>query len=189
MNAGGVSGEPRVSHAPFFLASSARLRASHLLVHGRRMSGEERVSVQVARRFDVSPRRIFDVWTDPRNVRGWLATPPLSAEVIELELKARQGRRFSLIVRRQGRDGTYAGEWIDVVAGQRLVFTWVDADVSKETTLVTVGFHPIPSAWAATELRIEHTRVLPHESSRAQARWTAALDALAAFVGRSPGAR
>jgi uncharacterized protein YndB with AHSA1/START domain len=150
------------------------------------MSGEDRVIVHVARRFDLSPRRLFERWTDPRSVRAWLRTPPLDAEVLDLELRAREGRRFSFVVRRGEWTGSYSGEYVDVVAGQRLVFTWVDPDVSKETTLVTVGFHAIPSAWTATDLRIQHARVVPRESARVEARWTAALDALAAFVGGNP---
>lgn len=152
------------------------------------MSDEQRIVVHLARRFDVSPRRLFDVWTDPRKVRAWLTTPPIAIEIVDLVLRARTGRGYMLEIRSGDRTAAYAGEYVEVVAGQRLAFTWVDPAVSKETTLVTVSFQSIPSAWAATDLRIEHARVQPAEAPRTEARWGAALDALTLFLSRGPSA-
>ena len=146
------------------------------------MSRESRATVLVQRRFDAPPGRVFDAWVDPMKVQKWIAAPSLDDVEVRVDLKARVGRPFRIIVRREGEEISHSGEYLELVRARRLVFTWVVPVVSKETTLVTIDLSPVPSLWGGTDLALRHERVLPTETGRTEARWQSILDAIATIV-------
>jgi uncharacterized protein YndB with AHSA1/START domain len=146
------------------------------------MTSESRATVRVQRRFDASPRNVFDAWVDPSKVRRWLAAPNVGDEAVRVDLKAKVGHAFHLVVRRGGEEVSHTGEYIEVVPARRLVFTWVIPAVSKETTLVSVDLTPSPGISGGTHLLLKHERVLPAESVGTEARWSGILEAIASIV-------
>ena len=144
------------------------------------MTIEERATVNLTRSFGAPPDRVFQTWVDPKKAQRWIARPHLGEEVVRADIKARVGRTFSLVVRRDGDEIRHSGEYIEVVRPRRLVFTWVVPNVSKETTLVSIDLSP---AWGgATDLALKHERILPAERSRTEARWAGILDVIATMV-------
>ena len=143
---------------------------------------ESRATVLVRRRFDASPKRVFDAWVDPAKVQKWIGAQALGDEAVRVDLRARVGQSFLLIVRRAGEEIAHSGEYIEVVPARRLVFTWVVPAVSKETTLVSIDLAPIPSVWGGTDLVLKHERVLPADAVQTEARWGGVLDAIAAIA-------
>ncbi len=103
----------------------------------------------------------------------------LGEPIDRVEVNARVGRGFKIVVRRDPDEVTYAGEYVDLERPRRLVFTWVIPGGSKETTLVTVA---LQSVWSGVELTLKHERVLPEDAARVEQSWGEALDALAAIV-------
>jgi uncharacterized protein YndB with AHSA1/START domain len=140
---------------------------------------EERTTVRLTRRFDRPPARVFQAWTDPAKVQAWAASPDSGEALVRVELNPRVGRSFALVVRRAGEEVRHSGEYIEVVKPRRLVFTWVVAAVSKETTLVSIDLQAV---WSGTDLTLKHERVLPAERTRTEARWAGILDTIASLV-------
>jgi uncharacterized protein YndB with AHSA1/START domain len=146
------------------------------------MTTEARATVHVQRRYDASPRSVFDAWVDPAKVRKWIAAPNVGDEAVKIDLKAKVGHPFRLVVRRGSEEVSHTGEYLEVVPSRRLVFTWVVPVVSKETTLVSVDLSPSPGIRGGTHLALKHERVLPTDTSRTEARWCGILEAIAAIV-------
>ena len=140
---------------------------------------EERATVSLVRRFDASPSRLFQAWVDPRKARAWMPLLVPGAEIVRTDINARAGRPFKIVVLQSGREVSHAGEYVEVARARRIVFTWVVPGVSKETTLVSIDFHP---AWNGTELTLKHERVLPSDAARAEETWGRILDAIAALL-------
>lgn len=143
------------------------------------MTTEERAIVRVRRRFGASPARVFQAWTDPGKAQSWIAPPASGDELVRVDIKARVGRGFTLVVRRGGEEVSHSGEYLELVKPRRLVFTWVVPAISKETTLVSIELHPV---WSGTELSLKHERVLPADRGPTEARWNGVLDAIAAML-------
>jgi uncharacterized protein YndB with AHSA1/START domain len=146
------------------------------------MTTERRATVHVKRRFEALPARVFDAWIDPRKVRCWIGAPAAGEEVARLALKPRVGQTFSFVVHRGHDEILHSGEYIEIVRAQRLVFTLVVPNVSKETTLVSIDLSPVPGVARWTDLALRHERVLPAALSRTEARWNGVLDEIATIV-------
>jgi uncharacterized protein YndB with AHSA1/START domain len=139
------------------------------------LSPESRAIVRLVRRFDASPSRLFQAWIDGRKARAWIPLLVPDSELVRLDINARPGRGFKLVVRRGGEEVSHSGEYIEVTRARRLAFTWVIPGVSKETTLVNVELQPV---WNGTELTLRHERVLPADAARAEETWGRVLDAI-----------
>jgi uncharacterized protein YndB with AHSA1/START domain len=142
-------------------------------------STEERATVRLTRRFGAAPTSVFRAWTEPRKAQIWIAPPASGDETVSVDINARVGRPFALVVRRGGEEVRHAGEYLEVVKPRRLVFTWVVPAVSKETTLVSIDLQPV---WSGTNLTLTHERVLPVDRGRTEARWSGILDAIATLL-------
>lgn len=149
------------------------------------MSGSAAPFVFVEQRLDSPAARVFAAFTDPQLVaRWWSPASEIRNEVLELD--ARVGGRYRFAYHLA--DGTVSvvtGEYREVVAPQRLVFTWTweppDRHAGTET-LVTVDF---VADGPGTLVRVLHER-FPDEPTRLRhdAGWAATLHGLATL--RSP---
>ncbi|MDQ3692084.1 MAG: SRPBCC domain-containing protein [Chloroflexota bacterium] len=79
--------------------------------------------LQLTRRFDVAPERVFDAWLDPDTARKWLFAVP-ALERYHIEAEARVGGRWTITARRGGIDYTALGEYLEIDRPRRLVFTF-----------------------------------------------------------------
>jgi len=146
------------------------------------MTTEERATVRVTRRYVASAMRVFEAWVDPPRIERWITALAPQDEVVRFAVKPRVRHAFVLVVRRGREEVSYSGEYLEIIRPQRIVFTWVEPVVSKETMLVSIELSPVPSAFGGTDLLLRHERVLPSEANRTEARWSAVLDAIAAMV-------
>lgn len=79
--------------------------------------------LQISRRFDAAPQRLFDAWADPELVATWLFTTP-ETESHTTTLDVRVGGQWEIIDRRGGVDYRAIGEYLVVEPPHRLVFTF-----------------------------------------------------------------
>lgn len=93
--------------------------------------------VQITRRFDAPPERVFDAWVDPKKAYRWLFTSPTS-ETHSTEMEARVGGKWSITDRRDGVDYTALGEYLEIDRPRRLLFTFGMPQFSPEFTRVIV---------------------------------------------------
>ena len=68
----------------------------------RRQSVSEDHKLRMTRRFDASPQRLFEAWTDPKMAAAWLFTAPTSAKPIMRSSMVRAGGKWEITDRRGG---------------------------------------------------------------------------------------
>jgi uncharacterized protein YndB with AHSA1/START domain len=79
--------------------------------------------LQMTRRFDASPERVFQAWTDQKLAAAWLFTSATS-EAHHASLDVRVGGQWEITDRRDGVDYRAIGEYLEVTPPGRLVFTF-----------------------------------------------------------------
>jgi len=90
--------------------------------------------------YDAPRQEIFENWIDASKLRTWFA--PCGFDVIDCEVSAHPGGKWRIVFRsKDGAEFLESGEFREVVAPERLVFTLrhVEAVVTLET-MVTVTF-------------------------------------------------
>ena len=98
-------------------------------------------TLRLTRRFEATPQRLFDAWTDPRLAQGWLFTTPAS-EAHRVEIDLRVGGRWEIVDRRGGVDYRAIGEYLEIEPPRRLVFTFGMPQFADAFTTVVVEIAP-----------------------------------------------
>jgi uncharacterized protein YndB with AHSA1/START domain len=93
--------------------------------------------LQMTRRFDASPERLFEAWTDPRIAAAWLFTS-LTSEAHHTQLDVRVGGKWEITDRRDGVDYRAIGEYLEVAPPTRLVFSFGMPQFAEGFDTVTV---------------------------------------------------
>ena len=94
-------------------------------------------TLRMVRRFDASPARVFDAWTDPDLAARWLFTGP-DSERHRTEIDLKVGGRWEIVDRRGGVDYRAIGEYLEIEPPRRLVFSFGMPQFSEAFTTVTV---------------------------------------------------
>jgi uncharacterized protein YndB with AHSA1/START domain len=139
------------------------------------MSAARTVDVQVIRRFNASPERVFDAWLDPEQARRFLFSTP-AGQVVRVEIDARVGGGFLIVDRRNGEDVEHRGEYLELDRPRRLVFDFMVPKFSRQKSRVSVD---IVAVDGGCELTLTHAGVLPDYEKATQGGWTGILDGLA----------
>jgi uncharacterized protein YndB with AHSA1/START domain len=136
-------------------------------------------SLTLKRRLAASPERCFRAWTDPQALSQWFG--PAQAKILLAETDPRVGGRYRVVMRTaDGGEHDVGGEFREVVANRRLVFTWAWRSTPERQSLVTVEFVPDGTA---TALTLTHDQFADEDARDRHARgWTGTLDKLVAFV-------
>jgi uncharacterized protein YndB with AHSA1/START domain len=133
----------------------------------------------ITRKLAAPPDRCFRAWTDPEALKRWFG--PGAFEVVLAETDPRVGGRYRLVMRSpDGAEHYVSGEFREIVANRKLVFTWAWRSTPERQSLVTVEFAPAGDATALT-LTHEH---FADEAARDRHRqgWIGSLDKLAGLV-------
>ena len=148
----------------------------------RRMREDpDRVLVMV-RRFEASPDRVYDAWTDPKYAALWLFTGPTS-ENHTCEMDARPGGRWTIADTRGGVTYTAVGEFLIADRPRRVQLTFGMPQFSPEFDLITVEFEPDGDGCIMRfrQEGIEQAAKAPSESG-----WTPMFEGLAKAIGVAP---
>ena len=133
----------------------------------------------VRRTILATPERLFDAWTDPRQLREWWG--PEGIECTEAHVDLRKGGAFRIGNRRP--DGSVlfiSGEFEAIERPTLLGFTWRVGD-EQHLERVVVSFD---KQGDKTEVVVRHTRVISAERrDQHRAGWVGCLDSLADYVG------
>jgi uncharacterized protein YndB with AHSA1/START domain len=137
-------------------------------------------SLTLTRKLPVTPDRCFRAWTDPQALKQWFG--PGDLEVLLAEADPRVGGRYRIVMRSPGGDEhDVSGEFREIVANRKLVFTWAWRGTPERQSLVTIEFVP---DGAATALTLTHEQFADEAArDRHHYGWSGSLDKLAAFVG------
>ena len=117
------------------------------------LSLETSVTINAAR------ARVFAAWTKPEIIRQWFAPGPMTVAAAHAD--PRPGGTYSIAMKGEEGSPTVIGEYQDVVANERLVFTWGWEGDPSPATLVTVTFK---DAKTGTEVTLKHERFTDEKS-------------------------
>jgi uncharacterized protein YndB with AHSA1/START domain len=132
-------------------------------------------SLTLKRRFKAPPAKVFAAWTDPEKVKHWMGPGQVQVEYAECD--SRVGGRYRWLMKSpEGNEFDVSGIFREIVANQKLVFTWAWKTAPERESLVTVLFQPDGDG---TLLTLTHEQFADEESRDGHKDgWTAALDKL-----------
>lgn len=140
-------------------------------------------TLRLSRIFNAPRERVFAAWTDSEQAARWWV--PNDCTLVSCKMDVRPGGGWHRRMR-WGDNGiiTKWGEYREVVAPERLVFTYIsqypDGAVDPET-LVTVTFEDLGGR---TRLTLRHVAFWSAEASLGHTGgWTGALERLDGFLG------
>lgn len=137
--------------------------------------------LRLTRTFAAPREAVFRAFTEAEIFKTWWGPKDTTCPVAEID--ARPGGRYRVEMRSpEGNTHVIEGEFREVVAPARLVYTWVwsRGDFAGREMLVTLEFS---DAGGATELRLTH-ELLPDGAARDlhHKGWSGCLDCLAEIL-------
>lgn len=111
------------------------------------------IELELTRRYSAPPAKVFEAWTSPEVLkRWWKAGPDFECPVAEVDL--REGGRYRLAMQTpQGETHAVVGEYREIEAPRRLVYTWGWENAPADETVVEVEFRPVGDG---TEVVLRH---------------------------------
>jgi uncharacterized protein YndB with AHSA1/START domain len=140
---------------------------------------DEKPSLTMVRRLNASPARIYAAWTRPELMARWWG--PDAGPVLSAEADPRVGGRFRVVFQTlDGETHDCRGEYRQVEADRKLVFTWEWVTLPERRSLVTIELRPLE---AGTEMTFTHAQFFD-EVARDGHRtgWTGAFEKLDSLV-------
>ena len=141
----------------------------------------ERPSLTLTRRLRARPEKVYAAWTQAAQLAQWFGPPNMKPASLEAELDVRVGGRYRLSF--VSDDGEYfeaGGIYREVVADEKLAFTWAWHSTPERESLVTITLKPD----AAGTLMVFHHAQFADDVARDnhQRGWSSFFDKLDAFV-------
>jgi uncharacterized protein YndB with AHSA1/START domain len=136
----------------------------------------------ITRVLDAPRALVFEAWTEPERIVQWFG--PGGFTVASCEMNVRPGGAFRIRMRSpQGTDHSVQGVYRDVVAPERLVFSWAWENAEGKLgheTLVTLTF---AEQGERTKLTLHHA-LFESDTARDQHQsgWTSSLECLAEYL-------
>jgi uncharacterized protein YndB with AHSA1/START domain len=131
---------------------------------------------------------VFEAWLDPEVAGRWLFATA-SRPMTDVAIDARVGGAFRFAERRHGETLAHTGEYLEIVAPRRLVFSLSVQGDWHAVTRVRVEINPLRTG---CELSLTHDNVSPGRAEPTAARWTGILYGLGVTLDstatRRPGA-
>ena len=104
-----------------------------------RFNDDDATHLEISRRFDVPPERVFDAWLTT-SAGEWLSPAGAHCEITVLE--PRVGGRYQMrVTSPDGRTIDISGVYRELAQPQRLVLTWTDTANQLET-IMTLALRP-----------------------------------------------
>ena len=137
----------------------------------------------ITRIFDAPRNLVFSAWSEPERMVHWLGPKGFTGTILKMD--ARPGGTYRFHMRSpEGTDHWVQGTHHEIVAPERLVYTWAWADAQGRPTgpetLITVTFAEHDGK---TRLTL-HQAVFESVNARDMHRtgWTSSLDRLAEYL-------
>jgi uncharacterized protein YndB with AHSA1/START domain len=130
-------------------------------------------SLTIKRHLNASPAKVFAAWTDPEKVKLWMGPGEMKAAHVESD--PRTGGRYRWVMRApSGEEHDVSGVYREVIANQKLVFTWAWKTMPERESLVTVLLKPDGDG---TLLTLTHEQFFDDDArDRHQGGWNGAMD-------------
>ena len=136
-------------------------------------------SLTLSRRLNAAPEQVYAAWTEPKQLIRWFGPENINA-ITHAETDVRVGGRFRVIMEDdKGEIHNVSGVYREVVANERLKFTWSWITTPERESVVTVTF--APSA-GGTLLTLLHEQLFDEAARDGHTHgWTGSLVKLEAY--------
>ena len=121
--------------------------------------------LRIVRVLRASAEEVFDAWIDPGSLAVWMAPGSVVGSVVEVE--ARVGGRFRIVMKGPDCDHEHSGEYLVLDRPRRLVFTWISEATRGRASTVSVEIRA--RGGGEVELTLTHEG-LPDELTAARHR-------------------
>jgi uncharacterized protein YndB with AHSA1/START domain len=130
-------------------------------------------SLTLKRHLKAPPAKVFAAFTDPEKVKHWMG--PGEVRAVSAKADVRVGGRYDWVMRTPtGDELAVGGVYREIVANEKLVFTWAWKSTPENESLVTVSLKPDGSG---TLLTLTHEQFADDETrDQHQGGWGGALD-------------
>ena len=136
-------------------------------------------SLTIKRRFNATPEKVFSAWTDPEKMKRWMGPGQVFAKHTESD--PRVGGRYRIVMQApSGEEFDVSGVFREVIANERLVYTWGATRMPDHETLITVTFKRDGDG---TLFTLTH-ELFPDDDARDahQGGWNGAIDKLEKYL-------
>ena len=138
-------------------------------------------SLTIKRKFKAPPEKVFSAWTEPEKLVHWFGPAETMSGSVRAEMDVRAGGRFRVSFRTA--DGEYhevGGVYQEVVADQKLVFTWAWHSTPERQSLVTVSMKADADG---TLLTLHHEKFFDQAARDGHERgWTGTIEKLGRYL-------
>lgn len=143
----------------------------------------DETTLVLTRHFDAPPARVFDAWMNHDEFQAWIGVEGARCTVPLFE--ARVGGRYAIDLQLSNGDITpVAGEFREIEAPRRIVFTWGWNGDPKRQSLITVTFAPRNGG---TEMTLRQEGLGSVETRDGHgAGWNSTFNKLAAHLSGAP---
>jgi uncharacterized protein YndB with AHSA1/START domain len=144
----------------------------------------EKTSLEIKRFINAPPARVYAAWTDPEQLKQWWG--PEGVQTRQFAADACVGGKYRWdLVNQEGEEMSVFGEYRELIAGKKIVFTWKwDDDEAWETknSVVTIE---LSDRDGGTEIKLTHVQLPSQESrDRHNEGWNSVLDRLEKFFNK-----
>ena len=135
----------------------------------------QKPSLTLKRRLAAAPEKVYAAWTQPAQLAKWFG--PDAGPVLRAETDVRVGGRFHIVFRSEdGEEHDVSGTYQEVVANEKLKFTWRWITLPERQSLVTIL---IKADGDGAILTLIHEQFFDEAARDGHERgWTGALDKL-----------
>lgn len=145
------------------------------------MSTKTAPSLTINRTLNATVEAVYAAWTDPAKLMKWFApTDAFTCEVPEFDLRV--GGRYTILMRSpDGESHGVTGEYREIVANEKLVFSWAWETTPERVSLVTVTLRDTGDA---TRMQLVHEQFADEAArDRHNSGWSGCLDRLEEQIG------
>jgi uncharacterized protein YndB with AHSA1/START domain len=142
--------------------------------------------LRIVRVLPGSADEVFDTWIDPESLAIWMAPGSVVRSVVEVD--ARVGGRFRIVMKGPDCDHEHTGEYRVLERPRRLVFTWISEATGGRSSTVTVEIRNRRPG--EVELTLTHEGLLDENTTaKHRSGWADILEKLEAVFTARRGAR
>ena len=140
-----------------------------------------RPSLTFTRRLNAPPAKVYAAWTDPQKLIQWFGRVDVKPGTMRAEVDPRVGGRYRVSFNIEA--GEYfevGGVYREVVANERLVFSWAWHSTPERESLVTVT---LKSDGEGTLLTVHHEQLFDQAARAGHERgWMGSLEKLEKYL-------
>lgn len=144
---------------------------------------QDKPVLDIERRYDAPPERVWQAWTDPQALSRWFG-PGDEGSVTQADLDVRPGGRYTIAFRTtDGEEHRVSGVYEEVLEPRRLSFSWAWQSTPERVSFVTVR---LEADGAGTRMSFRHERFFDRAARDNHERgWTATLAKLDRLMAAS----